>query len=128
MAEELLKILVVDDSQTIRLILEDMVKQYCKEILFAQTGKEAVDIFRDNPDIDLIIMDNYMPQMNGYEAARLIRQVNKNVIIFISTGDEFSIVPEEFASVVINDFLPKPFSKSYLNQLIINHFSFDIPE
>lgn len=128
MTEELLKILVVDDSPTIRLILEDMVKQYSKEILFAQTGKEATDIFHDNPDIDLIILDNYMPQMNGYEAARLIRQINKNVIIFISTGDEFSNVPEEFAGVVINDFLPKPFSKYYLNQLIIKHFSIDTPE
>ena len=123
-----LKILVVDDSQTIRMILGDMVKQYGTEILFAQTGNEAVDIFQDNPDIDLILMDKYMPEMDGYEAARLIRQVNKNVIIIISTADEFSTENEEFAGVVINDFLPKPFSKSYLKQLIIKHFPNDIPE
>ena len=123
-----LKILVVDDSQTIRMILGDMVKQYGTEILFAQTGNEAVDIFQNNPDIDLILMDKYMPEMDGYEAARLIRQVNKNVIIIMSTADEFSTETEEFAGVVINDFLPKPFSKSYLNQLIIKHFSNDIPE
>ena len=118
-----LKILIADDNESIRMILGEMVKKYSHEILYAKSGDEAVDVLRNNPDIDLILMDSYMPGMDGYEATRIIRQINKKVIIIIETADTYSKVVEEFAGVVINDYFPKPFSKLYLNQLIIKHFN-----
>ena len=64
-----------------------------------------------------------MPGVDGYEATRIIRQISKKVIIIVETADTYSKVIEEFAGVVINDYFPKPFSKLYLNQLIIKHFN-----
>jgi signal transduction histidine kinase/CheY-like chemotaxis protein len=118
-----LKILIADDNESIRMILGDMVKKYSHNILYAKSGDEAVDVFRNNPDIDLILMDFYMPGLDGYEATRIIRQINKKVIIIVETADTFSKVTEEFAGVVINDYFPKPFSKFYLDQLITKHFN-----
>ncbi len=120
-----LKILVVDDNDAIRIVLGDLFKKYSKEILFAKNGNEGVDIFQKNPDIDLILMDSTMPQMNGYESTSLIRKMDKNVIIFISTADEASKVTEEYADLAVNDYLPKPYSKLYIKELLRKHFSGD---
>ncbi len=120
-----LKILVADDDAGLRMILGEMVRKFGTEILFAKNGNEAVDIFQKNPDIDLILMDSNMPGMNGYEATSLIRKADKKIIIFISTADEISKVNEEYADLSINDHLPKPYSKFYINKLIRKHFSGD---
>jgi CheY-like chemotaxis protein len=116
-----LKILIADDNELIRIVLGDMVKMYSREVLFAKSGEEAVAIFQNNQD-DLIMMDFYMPVMNGFDATQKIRQINKEVIIFVETADTLSSITEEFAGVKINDYFPKPFNKTYLNQLIIKHF------
>ena len=120
-----LKILVADDEAGLRMILGEMVRKFSTEILFAKSGNEAVDIFQKNPDIDLILMDSNMPGMNGHEATSLIRKADKKIIIFISTADEISKVNEEYADLSINDYLPKPYSKFYINKLIRKHFSGD---
>jgi PAS domain S-box-containing protein len=118
-----LKILVADDNESLRIILGEILKKYSREILFARTGSEAVDIFKKNPDIDLIFMDFFMPEMNGYEATRQIRILNKDVTVFVETSDTLSDINEEFAGVKINDFFPKPYNKLFLNELIEKHFS-----
>jgi CheY-like chemotaxis protein len=63
-----------------------------------------------------------MPGMNGFEATQKIRQINKEVVIIVETADTLSNVTEEFAGVKINDYFPKPYSKTYLEQLIKKHF------
>ncbi len=123
-----LKILIADDNAAIRMILADLFRKYSREILFAKTGNEAVDIFRENLDVDLILMDSTMPQMNGNEATTLIREVDKKVIIFISTADEISKVTEDYAHLAINDYLPKPYNKFSIDQLVLKHFAGDHPK
>ncbi|WAC03918.1 response regulator [Lacinutrix neustonica] len=66
-----------------------MAKNYSSVILEAVTGIEAVAIFQKNPDIDLILMDIQMPELNGYEATRQIRELNKDVIIIARTASDF---------------------------------------
>lgn len=117
-----LKVLVVDDNKPVKLILSEMLKTYCKEIIFADDGKEAVNAMENNPDIDLILMDVYMPGMDGFESTRKIRELNKEVIIFVMTATALSELIEEFAGIVINDYFPKPLNRDYLNQLIEKHF------
>ena len=117
-----LKILIADDNESLRIILGELLKNYSREILFARTGSEAVDLYKKNPDVDLVLMDFYMPEMNGYEATRQIRTLNSNVIVFVETSDTLSNINEEFSGVKIDDFFPKPYNKKILNELIIKHF------
>jgi PAS domain S-box-containing protein len=117
-----LKILIADDDAALSMILGTMVTKYSREILYAQNGEEAIGICKKNPDIDLILMDYYMPEMNGYEATKLIRDFNKDVIIIIETANELTQVTEKLPREGVSDFLFKPYSRVFLNELIIKHF------
>ena len=121
-----LKILVVDDNNNIRVILGEMLKIYSSEIVFADNGKEAVTAVENHPDIDLILMDVYMHNMDGFEATSRIRQINKKVVIFVMTAAALSELVEDFSGTLINDYFPKPFNKAYLDRLIVKHFNKDI--
>jgi len=119
---KLLKILIVDDNVTTCMVLRELMKEYSREILISGSGEEAITIVENNPDIDLIMMDTYMRRMNGSEATNRIRHFNTKVVIIIVTAFPLSEITEEFAGVVFDDYLPKPFSKFNINQLIMKHF------
>jgi CheY-like chemotaxis protein len=119
---KLLKILIVDDNLTIGMVLCEFIEEYGNEILIARSGEEAITIFKNNPDIDLILMDAFMPRMSGAETTRMIRQFHTNVVIIIETAFPLSEITEEFAGVAIDDYLPKPFSKFSINHIFEKHF------
>ena len=117
-----LKLLIVDDNNNIRIVLGVMLKNYSNEIIFANDGIEAIKAIENNPDIDLILMDVYMHNMDGFEATRRIREINKTVIIFVMTASVLSELVEDFSGTTIDDYFPKPFNKEYLHRLIVKHF------
>ena len=99
-----------------------MVQMFSKELLHAQNGIDAVDACRNNPDIDLILMDIKMPEMNGYEATRQIRKFNKDVIIIAQTAFGLSSDREKAIESGCNDYISKPINKTELLALIQKHF------
>jgi PAS domain S-box-containing protein len=119
---EKLKILITDDDETSRKFLGISVKQFAKEILYAQNGFEAVVACKDNPDVDLILMDIKMPEMDGFEATRQIRQLNKEVVIIVQTAFTDSGEKEKAKEAGCNDFISKPINKTLLKELIKKHF------
>jgi PAS domain S-box-containing protein len=76
-----LKILIAEDDEASEMLIDLIVKIFGNEILKARTGTEAVESCRQNPDIDLVLMDIRMPEMGGYEATRQIREFNKDLVI-----------------------------------------------
>jgi hypothetical protein len=117
-----LKILIVEDDETSVKLLDIKVKPYCKEIFKAGTGAEAVEICRDNPDIDLILMDIQLPEMGGYEATRKIRQFNKNVIIIAQTAYALTGDREKALEAGCNNYISKPINKDALLSLLEKYF------
>jgi CheY-like chemotaxis protein len=104
------------------MLLDIEVKPFCKEILKATTGGEAVEVCRENSDIDLILMDIRMPVMGGYEATRQIRQFNKDVVIiaqtaFVQIGDR-----EKSIEAGCNDYISKPINKAELLSVMQKYF------
>lgn len=119
---EKLKILIADDDKLIRLFFGISVERFSKEILYSENGIEAVETCQRNPDIDLILMDIKMPEMDGYEATRLIRQFNKEVIIIAQSAFQFSDIKEKAETTGFNDYLSKPIQKTLLYDLIGKYF------
>ncbi|MCQ4088719.1 response regulator [Saccharibacillus sp. JS10] len=68
------KILLVDDDVRNVFALSSVLEGYRMDVTFAENGREALDILEDRQDFDLILMDMMMPEMDGYEAMRHIRQ------------------------------------------------------
>ena len=79
-------ILIVDDEKTAHQLYKLMLKSKGYRLSHAESGKEAVDLFRKHPEISVILMDIKMPDMNGYEATREIRKKNKEVMIIAQTA------------------------------------------
>lgn len=69
------KILLVDDDIRNVFALSSVLEGYNMEVTFAENGREAIEILEANPDFDLVLMDMMMPEMDGYEAMRRLRQM-----------------------------------------------------
>ena len=117
-----LKILIVEDDETSELFLNLIVNIFGKEILTARTGLEAVEVCKNNPDIDLILMDIQLPELNGYKATEQIRQFNKDVIIIAQTAFGLSGDREKAINAGCNDYITKPIKKVELLLLIQRYF------
>lgn len=120
--EKGLKILIVDDQYSLRLILSEMIRKFSREIIFASSGEEAVETCQNNPDLDLILLDFQMPGMNGYETVKEIRLFNEQVIIMLQSAFEYTSITEKLEGISNYDYFAKPYNKLVLKQLIEKHF------
>jgi signal transduction histidine kinase/CheY-like chemotaxis protein len=118
-----LKLLIAEDDKISSMLISAMVKEYCLTILQAKTGIEAVNICRNNPDIDLVLMDIQMPKLNGYQAIRQIRKFNKDVIIIAQTASVLSGNVEKVIEEGCNDYISKPINKGELINLMRKYFN-----
>ncbi|MDD5940297.1 MAG: response regulator transcription factor [Lachnospiraceae bacterium] len=107
------RILVVDDESRMRKLVGDFLRRDGYEVLEAGDGQEAVDIFRENRDIALIIMDVMMPKMDGYQATKLIREESKVPIIILTAKSEERDELEGF-DLGVDEYVTKPFSPKTL--------------
>lgn len=108
-----LKILVVDDEQRMRKLVKDFLVKQNFEVIEAENGEEAVDIFFGNKDIALIILDVMMPKLDGWEVCREIRQYSQVPIIMLTAkGDE----KDELLGfeLGVDEYISKPFSPKIL--------------
>lgn len=113
-----LKILIAEDDETSAELIGITIQTISNEILNAKNGEEAVEICRNNPDIDLILMDSKMPKIDGYEATRQIRLFNKKVVIIAQTAFALTGEREKAIEAGSTDYITKPFSRLALLSLI----------
>ncbi|MGQ7870383.1 ATP-binding protein [Sunxiuqinia sp. sy24] len=113
-----IKILIAEDDEISGLLLTKMIENITEEFHKVTTGKEAVAACRNDSDIDLILMDISMPEMNGYEAARQIRQFNKKVVIIAQTAHALYGDKEKAIAAGCNDYASKPLNMTALSKMI----------
>jgi two-component system response regulator YesN len=110
------QILIADDEPIERAVLYRTIKKYYKnqlEVIQAENGRRAVELFDEN-SCHIALLDIEMPGINGLEAARLIREKNKNCsIIFLTAFDDFNYAKKAI-SVRVLDYLLKPSSDEEL--------------
>jgi len=113
-----LKILVTEDDDVSSVYLKTILAKIDCEIMECNNGQKALELCKDFPDIDLILMDIQMPIMNGYEATRKIREFNNNVYIIAQTAYALGGDREKALEAGCNEYIPKPINKTHLLNLI----------
>jgi PAS domain S-box-containing protein len=101
-------ILVAEDDSSNYLFIESFLKQSNARVLWARDGIQAVELFRSNNDIDLILIDIRMPNMNGIEATREIRRIDNKVPVIALTAYAFTNDREKSLEAGCNEYLSKP--------------------
>ena len=117
-----LKILVAEDEEESDIFIQAVINVFSEEIFSAKNGIEALGICRNNPGIDLVLMDIKMPGMDGYEATRQIRLFNKELIIVAQTAFAQEGAREMAIEAGCNDYIAKPINKDELLALIQKYF------
>lgn len=110
---ERLKILVVDDESRMRKLVKDFLSRSNYEVLEAENGEQAVDVFFDVKDIALIILDVMMPKMDGWQVCREIRRNSKVPIIMLTakSDEKDELLGFELG---VDEYISKPFSPKIL--------------
>ncbi len=108
-------ILVAEDDENNFFYLNALLKyEMDTKVLHASNGKEAVEIFRANPGIQLVLMDMKMPEVDGFEATRQIKLIKKDVPVIAVTAYAMSGDEERILAAGCDGYLSKPISKKSL--------------
>ncbi len=107
-------ILIVEDDETSFLLLQAYLAPRNYKLLYATNGKEAIDLFKDNPEIDLILMDLKMPVLDGYLATKQIREFDSKIPIIAQTAYALSGDSEKALQAGCDDYVTKPISRNDL--------------
>jgi signal transduction histidine kinase len=117
-------ILIAEDVETnfkyLQIVLS---KNHDVKILWAKTGLEAVDMCRKNHDINIVLMDIQLPEMNGFEATRLIKSEYKDLPIIAQTAYGTMADLDAITAAGCNDVIVKPLNKSELLRKIAENIS-----
>ena len=107
------RILVVDDESRMRKLVKDFLEREGHIIIEAADGMEAMDIFYENKDIALIILDVMMPRMDGWQVCREVRALSQVPIIMLTARGEERDELQGF-ELGVDEYISKPFSPKIL--------------
>ncbi len=110
---ERLKILVVDDEARMRKLVKDFLSKSGYDVIEAEDGSQALDLFFKQKDIALIILDVMMPRMDGWETCREIRQYSQVPIIMLTARSDEKDELQGF-QLGVDEYISKPFSPKIL--------------
>lgn len=109
-----LNLLVAEDEIFNYLLIEAFMDNLDVNILYAKNGSEAVDMVKNNSEIDLVLMDIKMPGMDGITAFHKIREMRKNIPIIAQTAYAIETEKQHLLNIGFNDYIPKPMKKDEL--------------
>ena len=111
-----MRALVIDDSRTVRIIIVQILRELGMEVLEAGNGSEALEQIKQNPDVDLMLVDWNMPEMNGIDFIRAVRSQHAfdATRILMVTSEAQSDCVTEAINAGADEYLMKPFSKEVL--------------
>jgi CheY-like chemotaxis protein len=116
-SKKTIKVLIAEDEEISYMLLKKLLEKGDVEIIRAKNGEEAYEIYKKNPDINLILMDLRMPQVDGYTAAQLIKNEAPDIPIIAQSaylqGDE-----KENYRKTFNDYLSKPVNKEEFKAVV----------
>ena len=114
------KVLIVDDNVRNLFVLTAVLERKGMTVLSAESGRTGIDVLQKKPDIDLVLMDIMMPDMDGFEAMRAIRKLEKfaRLPIIALTAKAMVGDREKCMEAGASDYLSKPVNIEQLNSLM----------
>ena len=116
-------ILIAEDIDANFLFLEKILQDTKVKIVRAINGKEAIDIYKENQNINLILMDIRMPEIDGFDATKEIKKINKNVPIIVETAYSIEHGKEMGKESGCDDYIVKPININKLIAVINKHIN-----
>jgi len=119
-------ILIVEDDEVCFLYLSTLIGEHLvtgSTILYAKDGLEAVEICNRNDNVNLVFMDLKMPNMNGFEATKKIREFNPIVPIVAETGFSMNTDIEKALQAGCNEVITKPINKNTMFKVLSQYLS-----
>ncbi len=112
------RILVVDDESRMRKLVRDFLQKKGYDVIEAENGEQAVDIFCSDNTISLIILDVMMPKMDGWQVCREIRRLSKVPIVMLTakSDEKDELLGFELG---VDEYISKPFSPKILTAHIV---------
>jgi CheY-like chemotaxis protein len=110
----------VDDDVRNIFSLTSMLEDHSMKVLFAENGKDAIAMLRENQSFDLVLMDVMMPEMDGYETTRAIREIPalKSLPIIALTAKAMKGDREKCIAAGASDYITKPVDTEQLLSLM----------
>jgi CheY-like chemotaxis protein len=115
-------VMIAEDEETNFVYLETALQKTNINVIRARNGKEAVELVKVTPQINLILMDIKMPEMNGLEATRCIKSFRKDIPIIAQTAFAMEEDRRNCSAVGCDDFLPKPIRYKVLLEALAKYF------
>lgn len=113
---ECMRVLVIDDSRAMRLIIGQILREIGMEVLEAKNGVEALEQIKNHPDVALMLVDWNMPEMNGFDFIRAVRskRAYDGTRILMVTSEAQGEQVARALNAGANEYLMKPFTKDVL--------------
>jgi hypothetical protein len=118
-----LTILIAEDDENSYLHLSILLNDYARNIIRKTNGADTVEYFKNNQDVDLILMDVKMPVMDGYQATSEIRKFNSEVVIIAQTAYALEGDNVKALTAGCNDYITKPIKTEALNSVLSKYFN-----
>ncbi|MFV0376638.1 MAG: response regulator [Mangrovibacterium sp.] len=115
------KILIVEDNDTSRYYYQTALEQFNATSLWAKNGMEALNMFKTEPGIELVIMDLNMPEMDGFEATRQLKIMNPVIPVIVQSAFILSGEESKSYEAGCDDFIAKPVRLRTLMNAIQKH-------
>ncbi len=103
------RVLVVDDEESIREIAKRVLTRSGFEVVTASSGDEAVELFREDPDFDVVLLDLTMPGMSSAECMRKLREIKPEIRVVVASGYADGETVTEVMRAGADRFIQKPF-------------------
>ncbi len=116
-------IVIAEDVETNYKFLKAILNNTQAELIWAKDGEEAVNICKEKPHVDVVLMDIQMPKLNGYEATAAIRKMNPNIRIIAQTAYAMPNDNIKCIEAGCHDYISKPINSNLLLEKIDNHLT-----
>ena len=107
-------VLIVEDNETSNIYFEAALRKTKAVLIWARNGLDAVEIVKNNNQVDLILMDINMPKLDGIEATRIIKGINPEIVIVVQTAFILSGEERMCQEAGCDEFITKPIRLKYL--------------